>query len=273
MAAILGGGIALAAAAYVFVADFPRGLIVLACVIGALGAAWYGLLRRGVRRILASALTLLLLAVAAIVIGGGDNGLLLTLVVVAFLAGVAGARVAFRPSRSLPRAEPPSHPVLFVNPWSGDGRAARVGLVGRPRGERSRRSSWRPGTTSRGWCAMTSPWTWASIARRRRRPRRLRRWGRALCRPGRGEREGLRQRSRSESTASRSPWSRRCASGSVRRHFESASLAITRARPRRRKSPVARSACSRSFCAWPLGVDSRSEPPDSQIQRTIMVVM
>jgi diacylglycerol kinase family enzyme len=30
----------------------------------------------------------------------------------------------------LPPAEPPGHPVLFVNPWSGDGRAARVGLAG-----------------------------------------------------------------------------------------------------------------------------------------------
>ncbi len=130
LVAILGGGIATATAVYVFVADFPRGLVVLACVLGALASAWYGLLRRGTGRILAAVLTLLLFAVAAGLIGSGDNGLLLALVVVAFLAGVGGARVAFRPSRSLPRAEPPRHPVLFVNPWSGDGRAARVGLVG-----------------------------------------------------------------------------------------------------------------------------------------------
>ena len=45
--AILGGGLALAIAAYVFVADFPRGLVVLACVFGALALAWFGLLRRG----------------------------------------------------------------------------------------------------------------------------------------------------------------------------------------------------------------------------------
>jgi diacylglycerol kinase family enzyme len=49
--------------------------------------------------------------------------------IVAFLISIAGARVAFRPNRSLPRAAPPRHPVLFVNPRSGDGRAARVGLV------------------------------------------------------------------------------------------------------------------------------------------------
>jgi diacylglycerol kinase family enzyme len=127
--AILGGGVALATALYIFVADFPRGLVVFACVFAALGAAWYGLLRRGIRRMLAAAISLLLLAAAAAVIGGGDNGLLLALVVVAFLVGVAGARVAFRPNRSLSRVPPPRNPVLFVNPRSGEGRAGRVGLA------------------------------------------------------------------------------------------------------------------------------------------------
>jgi hypothetical protein len=128
--AVLGGGVALALAVYVFVADFPRGLIVLACVLGALSAAWFGLLWRGGRRALAGAVALLLLALAAAVTAGGENGVVLILAAVATLAGVAGARVAFRPDRSLPRAEPPRHPVLFVNPWSGEGRAGRVGLVG-----------------------------------------------------------------------------------------------------------------------------------------------
>lgn len=126
--AIGGGGLALAIAAYVFVADFPRGLIVLACVFGALGLAWYGLLRRGGRRWLAAALSLVLIVVALAVTIGGDNGLAWLAVAVAFATGVAGARVAFRPDRSLPRAPAPRHPVLFVNPWSGDGRAAEVGL-------------------------------------------------------------------------------------------------------------------------------------------------
>jgi diacylglycerol kinase family enzyme len=128
--AILGGGVAIAIAAYVFFADFPRGLIVLACVFAGLGAAWFGLLRRGIRRLLAGALAVLLLAAAAIAMATSDNGALLVAVLVSFLAGVAGARVAFRPKRSLSRAAPPRHPVLFVNPWSGDGRAAEVGLVG-----------------------------------------------------------------------------------------------------------------------------------------------
>jgi hypothetical protein len=62
---------------------------------------------------------------ALVAIGGGAVAIAL----VAFLIGIVGARVAFRPNRSLLRVEPPRHPVLFVNPWSGDGRAGRIGLV------------------------------------------------------------------------------------------------------------------------------------------------
>jgi hypothetical protein len=128
--AILGGTVALAIAAYVFAADFPRGLIVLACVFGALGAAWFGLLRRGGSRLLGALVAAVLLGGAIATMLSSDNGIELTLVVVTFLIGVAGARMAFRPNRSLPGAQPPRHPVLFVNPWSGGGRAGQVGLVG-----------------------------------------------------------------------------------------------------------------------------------------------
>ena len=127
--AILGGGLALAIAVYVFVADFPRGLIVLACVLGALALAWYGLLRRGGRRWLAAALSLVLIGFALGLTLTGDNGLAWLGVAVAFSVGVVGARAAFRPERSLPRAAPPRHPVLFINPWSGEGRAVEAGLA------------------------------------------------------------------------------------------------------------------------------------------------
>jgi diacylglycerol kinase family enzyme len=133
--AILGGGLALAIAAYVFVADFPRGLVVLACVFAALALAWYGLLRRGSRRWLAAASSLVLIVVALGLTISGENGFAWIAVTIAFATGVIGARVAFRPDRSLPRAPSPLHPVLFINPWSGDGRAGRVGL----RGEAERR--------------------------------------------------------------------------------------------------------------------------------------
>ncbi|HEV7615939.1 MAG TPA: diacylglycerol kinase family protein [Solirubrobacterales bacterium] len=127
--ALAGATAAVAVAGYVFVADFPRGLIVLACVFAGLGAAWIGVLRRGLLRLLAVALALLLLGGAAVAMLSSDSKLLLALTVVAFALGVAGARVAFRSRRSLPAAPPPRHPVLFVNPWSGEGRAGEAGLM------------------------------------------------------------------------------------------------------------------------------------------------
>jgi diacylglycerol kinase family enzyme len=71
----------------------------------------------------------LLVGTAVGVIVSGENAVTLTIVVVAFLLAVAGARVAFRAERSLPPAPAPRHPVLFVNPRSGDGRAEKVGLL------------------------------------------------------------------------------------------------------------------------------------------------
>src|SRR4051812_49785776 len=60
-------------AAYLVVVQFPRGLIVLACVMIALAAGWYGLLRRGGARVLGLGIALTGLAAAAVlpVIDGG----------------------------------------------------------------------------------------------------------------------------------------------------------------------------------------------------------
>lgn len=127
--AILAGAVAIGAGLYLFVAEFPRGLIAFASVVGALGAAWLALLRRGAVRLLAGLLALILIAAATAAIADGGDNAVLAIVAGAFVAGVAAARVAFAPNRSLPPAPPPRHPVLFVNPWSGDGRAAREGLV------------------------------------------------------------------------------------------------------------------------------------------------
>ena len=133
-AAILGGGASLGAATYAFVVDFPAGVVVLGCVIAALAVAWYGVLRRGARRVAAAAAVLILIATAAAVMAGNGNGLVMALIIGAFAVALAGARAAFRPARSLPPAPNPIHPVLFVNPRSGDGRAARTGLVEKARG-------------------------------------------------------------------------------------------------------------------------------------------
>jgi diacylglycerol kinase family enzyme len=129
IAAVGGGALALAVSVYIFVSDFPRGLAVFVCVLAALAVAWLGLLRRGGRRILALAAAALLLGVAIGTTLSGDNGLALALVVAAFLLALGGARVAFRVERTLPSAAAPRHPVLFVNPWSGDGKAAKANLV------------------------------------------------------------------------------------------------------------------------------------------------
>jgi diacylglycerol kinase family enzyme len=127
--ALLGGLVALALAVEVIVLDFPRGAAVLAGLATALWAAWFGLLHRGLRRGLWVALAASLLGAGLVAVARGGNVLTLTGLGVAFALAVLGARAAFRPGRALPSAPPPRHPVLFVNPRSGDGAAARVGLV------------------------------------------------------------------------------------------------------------------------------------------------
>lgn len=135
IAAILGAAASLGLAIYISVGNFPAGIVVLGCVGVALAAAWYGLLRHGPRRILAAALVLILGGGAVALIAAiNDNGLLLALMAVAVGVAVGGAMLAFRPARSLPPATRPTHPVLLVNPRSGDGRAARTGLVEAARG-------------------------------------------------------------------------------------------------------------------------------------------
>ncbi|HSS33727.1 MAG TPA: diacylglycerol kinase family protein [Solirubrobacterales bacterium] len=132
--ALSGGAVALALAIEIFVADFPNGLIVVACVLLALAAAWLGLLRRGAARLAGMAVAALLIGLGIGVVVSGENAVTLAIVIVAVLVSTVGARAAFKPERSLPRMPPPNHPVLFVNPRSGDGRAAEVGLVEAARG-------------------------------------------------------------------------------------------------------------------------------------------
>jgi diacylglycerol kinase family enzyme len=132
--ALLGGAGALGVSAYVFLSDFPRGIVVFACVLGALVAAWTGMLRRGPARLLGMVLSALPIGIAIGLVLSADNGGILVLIALAFGAAVLGARIALRPERSLPAAAPPSAPVLFVNPWSGEGRAGELGLGAQARG-------------------------------------------------------------------------------------------------------------------------------------------
>jgi len=127
--ALLAAGWTLLLAVTVAVKDFPRGLLVLGCGALIAAAAWEGVLRRGRGRVAA-------LAVAALALGGAawlltDEGFLRVLLLLGLGALIwhATSRIAFRPDVALPPAEPPRKPVVFVNPRSGDGRAARVGLA------------------------------------------------------------------------------------------------------------------------------------------------
>jgi diacylglycerol kinase family enzyme len=127
--ALASGAWMLGLAAVVGVKDFPRGLLVLLC--GALVAAgvWESVLRRGWGRVAA-------LAIAALALAGSvwllaDEGFLkvLALLGAGALCWHVAARIAFRPDVVLPAAPRPRRPVVVINPRSGDGRAARVGLA------------------------------------------------------------------------------------------------------------------------------------------------
>jgi hypothetical protein len=112
------------------VQQFPRGLIVLACVAIALGAGWYGLLRRGAPRVLGLGIALAaLIAQAALLAADGDHVLEAILVVAGLILCLGAARAAFRVKIPLERVSRPQRPVLFYNPKSGGGKAERFRLA------------------------------------------------------------------------------------------------------------------------------------------------
>jgi hypothetical protein len=117
-------------AAYVVIEQFPRGLIVLACVLVALAAGWYGLLRRGGARLLGLGIALAGLIVAVVLpLADGDHVVEAILLPLGILLCLAAARAAFRVKVPLPPARAPLHPVLFYNPKSGGGKAERFALA------------------------------------------------------------------------------------------------------------------------------------------------
>ena len=129
IAAILGGAAALSLAILAFGTEFPRGLGVPLLVLAALALGWQGLLRRGPARLVALVLAALLLGLAlGLLLSGGRLAELIG-VLLAVSLSVGGARAAFSPWRSLPRRAPPTHPVLFMNPRSGGGKATRFALA------------------------------------------------------------------------------------------------------------------------------------------------
>jgi hypothetical protein len=117
-------------AAYIVVEQFPRGLIVLACVAIALAAGWYGLLRRGVARLVGLGVALAaLIAPAALLASDGDHVAEAILIPVGLVLCLGAARAAFRVKVPLAPAPRPIRPVLFYNPKSGGGKAERFDLA------------------------------------------------------------------------------------------------------------------------------------------------
>jgi hypothetical protein len=131
----------------IVVSEFPRGLIVLGCVGLAIGAAWYGLLRRGSARLLALTVALAALAALAVVlvVSQGDHFAETIAIIAGLGTATASARAAFRLRAALPTAPNPTHPVLLYNPKSGGGKAERFSLA-----EQARRRGITPIELTRG---------------------------------------------------------------------------------------------------------------------------
>jgi len=114
----------------IVLSQFPRGLAVLTGVALALAAAWYGLTRTGVARLLGFGIALLALAVTVIVLIADGDHVVQSLVIVAGLElTVVATRSAFRFHAPLPRVPDPRRPVLIYNPKSGGGKAEKFHLA------------------------------------------------------------------------------------------------------------------------------------------------
>jgi diacylglycerol kinase family enzyme len=131
-ALVVGAATALLAVAIV-VTEFPRGLLVVACVALAAAAGWYGLLRRGAARTAGLAAAGLALAAIVVLLVAGGSLLAQAFVLAGVLITLAAARTGLKAHVDLLRVAPPQRPVLFFNPKSGGGKAERFALAERAR--------------------------------------------------------------------------------------------------------------------------------------------
>ena len=117
-------------ALYIVIEQFPRGLIVFGCVVLALSAGWYGLLRRGTARMAGIGLAAAgLVAPVVILLTDGDHVIEAVLIGAGLVLSVVAVRGAFRRKVTLPTAPRPERPVLLYNPKSGGGKAERFSLA------------------------------------------------------------------------------------------------------------------------------------------------
>ncbi|MGZ8665636.1 MAG: diacylglycerol/lipid kinase family protein [Solirubrobacterales bacterium] len=113
----------------VFARHFWVGLAVLVCLLLAIGAAWYGVRRRGAALVAGLAAAAGLLAGSLVIAAGSGLLLVGAAWILAVAASIALARAAFLVHVSLPAATPPRRAVLFFNPKSGGGKAERFNLA------------------------------------------------------------------------------------------------------------------------------------------------
>ncbi|HEY0392699.1 MAG TPA: diacylglycerol kinase family protein [Solirubrobacterales bacterium] len=114
----------------IVLSQFPRGLVVVAGLVLALAAAWYGLTRTGVARLLGSAIAILAAAmIVALLIADGDHVAQALVIVIGLGVMLLATRSAFRIHVPLRRAPDPRRPVLFYNPKSGGGKAEKLHLA------------------------------------------------------------------------------------------------------------------------------------------------
>lgn len=125
---------------------FPGGLTTLLCLVLAVAAAWHGVQRRGIARILGATAAVLLLAGAVVLVVVEGYPIANVLIAVGVVASLAAARTAFAVRVRLPPALRPSHPVLFYNPRSGGGKAARFHVADEARRRGIEPVELRPGT-------------------------------------------------------------------------------------------------------------------------------
>jgi diacylglycerol kinase family enzyme len=127
--ALLAAALTVVGAVTVAIIRFPSGLGVLVCVVVAMVAAWFAVVRRGAARVAGTVIALFALVGAGALLFRNDGWGFLIGLVIGVVIWHAAARAAFRVHLRLPAAKPPQRPVLFVNPWSGGGKAAKVGLA------------------------------------------------------------------------------------------------------------------------------------------------
>lgn len=128
--AVLAGAVAFVLALYVVIDHIAEGLLLAALLLISSVLAVWAVVTRGLARLVLGGLAVVgLLAALVFTVAGGWTVLTLVAAAALWVAAVRLARIAFVVHVRLPRADPPTRPVVFVNPKSGGAKAEEVGLA------------------------------------------------------------------------------------------------------------------------------------------------